>query len=106
MYCVTVTYPKSEGSNFNYDYYVKNHIPLCAQLLAQHGYLGYVLRSNQGEAPGSVELSYASIDLLFESQQQMETGLAEAGGAIVADLANYTNVHTQMSFSETTLSTI
>ena len=43
MYCVTVTYPKSEGSNFNYDYYVQNHISLCARLLAQHGYLGYVL---------------------------------------------------------------
>jgi uncharacterized protein (TIGR02118 family) len=105
MYCVTVTYPKSEGSSFNYDYYVQNHIPLCAELLAPHGYLGHVLRSNQGEAPGSDELSYASIDLLFESQQQMEAGLAETGESIIADLANYTNVNTQMSFSELTLCT-
>ena len=105
MYCVTVTYPKSEGSNFNYDYYVQTHIPLCAKLLAQYGYLGYVLRSKQGEAPGTDELSYASIDLIFESQQQMETGLAEAGGPIIADVANYTNVKTQMSFSELALHT-
>ncbi len=31
MYCLTVAYPKSEGTHFDLDYYRQTHIPLCAR---------------------------------------------------------------------------
>ena len=99
MYCVTVTYPKSEDTKFNHEYYVEKHIPLCAEAFAEYGFLGTVLRSGQGGAPGATDVNYASIDLLFASQAQMQQALAAAGRVVSADLANYTDAKPKMTFS-------
>ena len=100
MYCMTVTYPVGEDTHFDYDYYQATHMPLCARLLADHGYRGVVMRNNSGKGPGSGGLSYVSVDLLFESLEQLQAGLAAGGKEITADIPNYTNVQPQMSFSE------
>lgn len=100
MYCLTVTYPKSEGSHFDYEYYTGKHLPLCAEAFAGHGFQGSVLRTNQGSGPGSANLNYASIDLLFESQAHMGAALKAGGAAVNADVANYTDVSAKMGFSD------
>lgn len=100
MYCMTVDYPREEGSQFDYDYYRDKHLPLCKELLAEHGFAGTLLRLGTGRAPGGDDLLWASVVILFESLDQMKAGLAKAGGAIGADVANYTNVKPRMSFSE------
>ena len=79
MYCMTVTYPVGEDTHFDYDYYQATHMPLCARLLADHGYRGVVMRNNSGKGPGSGGLSYVSVDLLFDSLEQLQAGLAAGG---------------------------
>ena len=103
MYCLTVSYPKAESTHFDLEYYQQTHIPLCARLFAEHGYLGSVLRTDEGKGPGSGELSYASIDLLFESREQLQAALAAAGQEVSADLVNYTDARPRMSFAEISL---
>lgn len=103
MHCLTVTYPMSEGSSFDYRYYLETHMPLCGRLFAEHGYRGYVLRSKQGNAPGSADVNFASVDLLFDSAEQMGEALAAGGAEASADLVNYTNVTPSMSFSEVSM---
>ena len=103
MYCLTVTYPIGEDTTFDHDYYKNSHMPLCARLFADHGYRGYVLRNNQGKAPGSGDLNYASVDILFDSQQQMGAALAAGGKEVSADIVNYTTTTPSMSFSEVSL---
>jgi uncharacterized protein (TIGR02118 family) len=100
MHCLTVTYPIGEDTNFDNDYYTNSHMLLCARLFADHGYRGYVLRSNQGKAPGSADLNYVSVDLLFESAEQMGAALAAGGKEVGGDVVNYTNSTPSMSFSE------
>lgn len=100
MYCMTVTYPAVEGTRFDMDYYRDNHMPLCERLLAEHGFLGAVLRTDQGPAPGKGGLAYASLDLLFASAEQLGAGLAAHGKEISADIANYTDSTPTMVFSE------
>jgi uncharacterized protein (TIGR02118 family) len=99
MYCLTVTYPKGEGSTFDFDYYVQKHMPLCAELLGPHGLRGTVLRSGQGAAPGADNLTYASVDLLFDSPESLQAALQAGGAGVTADVPNYTNVKPQMTFS-------
>lgn len=99
MYCLTVTYPISDGSHFDQEYYVDKHIPLCAELFGPHGFRGTVLRTGQGSAPGKAELNYASIDILFDSAESMGAALQAGGKAVSADLANYTDVKPVMTFS-------
>ena len=103
MYCLTVTYPIGEDTTFDSDYYQNQHMPLCARLFADFGYRGSVLRSNQGKAPGSGDLNYACVDLLFDSPDQLQAALAAGGREVSADLVNYTNVKPMMSFAEVSL---
>lgn len=98
MYCLTVTYPKREGSSFDHEYYVSKHIPLCAQAFADHGFQGTVLRSEQGAAPGASDLNHASIDILFDSLENMKAALKAGGKQVSEDLKNYTNVQPVMTF--------
>ncbi len=100
MYCLTVTYPIGEDTRFDSDYYRDQHMPLCARLFADFGYRGSVLRTNQGKAPGSGDLNYASVDLLFDSLEQLQAALSAGGKEVSADLVNYTNAKPMMSFSE------
>ena len=96
---MTVTYPKGEATNFNMEYYLQTHIPLCARLLASHGYQGYVLHQDIGSKPGADDSAYARIDMIFASKADLLSGLTAHGGEINADIANYTNVKPTMSFS-------
>ena len=98
MYCLTVTYPKHEGSSFDHEYYVSKHIPLCAQAFAGHGFKGTVLRSEQGAAPGAADLNYASVDILFDSPENMSAALKAGGKQVSEDLKNYTDVQPVMTF--------
>ena len=104
MYCLTVTYPKTEGSHFDFDYYSEKHIPLCTEAFAGNGFLGTVLRTNQGSAPGSEDLCYASIDILFESPDHLKAALQTGGQAVTADVPNYTDVQPSMAFGDIDLS--
>jgi uncharacterized protein (TIGR02118 family) len=103
MYCLTVTYPKREGSTFDHEYYVSKHIPLCARLFADHGFQGTVLRSEQGAAPGAADQNYASVDILFDSPESMSAALKAGGKQVSEDLKNYTDVQPVMAFSAVTV---
>jgi uncharacterized protein (TIGR02118 family) len=103
MYSLTVSYPKAEGSSFDLEYYQQTHIPLCGRLFADHGYLGFVLRTDEGKGPGSADLNHASIDLIFESREQLQAALAAGGPEVTADVVNYTDARPRMSFSEMSL---
>jgi len=100
MYAMTVNYPKSEDSSFNADYYHNEHMPLCARLLAEHGYQGHILHAGKGAKPGASDKSYATVELLFDSLQSLQAGLGAHGAEITGDIPNYTNVQPEVSFSE------
>ncbi|PLW82371.1 EthD family reductase [Kineobactrum sediminis] len=103
MYCMTVEYPKTDNSTFDYDYFRDHHVPLCVHLFADHGYVGAVMRSHGGKKPGAGDLNWVAIDLLFESKDKLQEALAGGGAEVSADVPNYTNVKPHMSFSEVTL---
>ena len=100
MYCLTVVYPKDQSTRFDLEYYQNTHIPLCEKLFAEHGLSGYVLRTNEGQGPGSGDLNHASIDLLFESVEALQAALAAGGQQVSEDIANYTDATPRMSFAE------
>lgn len=100
MYCLTVSYPKSEDSKFDQDYYENSHLAMVKEKLGPLGLQRVVLRKNVGAKPGRGESYYASVDLVFENAGTMGKALADEGGAINADIVNYTNVKAEFGFSE------
>ena len=103
MITVNVLYRNSESVKFNMNYYLDTHIPLIRRLLgpALKGVL--VQQGIGGGAPGSPP-EYAVITALrFESMEAFQAVFPPHAAAVMADLANFTNVQPSIQFSEVRL---
>lgn len=101
MYCMTMTYPVSEGSVFDNEYYLGTHLPLCVAAFESHGFLGKVVRhAPSAVLSGDYTQNHLSVDLVFESDEALKQALKEEGADITADARNFTNVTPLLSFSE------
>jgi len=103
MYCLTVSYPKTENDHFDFDYYENSHLALVKDKFSPLGLQHMVLRTNVGSKPGGDDLFFASVDLVFDSIESMNTALASAGKEINADIVNYTSARAKYAFSALSL---
>lgn len=100
MYCLTVSYPKAEDAKFDYDYYENSHLVLVKEKFGPLGLQQVVVRKNVGSKPGGDDQFFASVDLVFDSIENMKNALGAAGADINADIVNYTDAKAQYSFAE------
>jgi uncharacterized protein (TIGR02118 family) len=83
MIRLSVFYPKTDGADFDHDYYRDRHVPLCAKTW---GIDGQIDRGIDGP-------NVAAVHFLFESAEAMGAAMAGPGTAeILADVANYTTI--------------
>jgi uncharacterized protein (TIGR02118 family) len=92
MIKVTVTYPSSDTSTFDHDYYAAMHIPLCKAAWSPSA--TEVHKGVNGPSVAAVEFSFESMEAF-----QAAMGRAETAG-VMADVANYTNITPVMQISE------
>jgi uncharacterized protein (TIGR02118 family) len=103
---ISILYPNSKGSRFDFQYYVDRHIPLAIQLLSAYpGYKGVsVERGLAGAGPGT-EAAYAAMcHFLFDSVGEFTTAFLAHGAQLQGDIPNYTNVQPVIQVSEVLLS--
>lgn len=101
MYCMTMTYPVSEGSVFDSEYYVDKHLPLCVAAFEPHGLVGKIVRhAPSAVLSGDYAQSHLSVDLVFESDEALQRALKQQGADVAADARNFTNVDPVLSFSQ------
>lgn len=92
MVTVSVLYPKSSQSRFDYDYYLRKHTPLVRSRWADMG-LAQVNMMRGETTPENGPPSFELIVLLtFTSPENLHAALAAFGSEIIADIANFTNV--------------
>ena len=92
MIRVSVLYPSGEGSTFDHDYYKNSHVPLACSTWNVAGEI------DKGISGPNV----AAVHFFFDSMDAMQAALALPGtGAVMADVANYTNATPVMQISET-----
>jgi uncharacterized protein (TIGR02118 family) len=93
MIRMSVLYPSGEGSTFNHDYYRDTHIPLCVSSWAT------VKRTEVDKGINGPNV--AAVHFFFDSMDDMQAAMGAAGtGAVMADVANYTNITPVMQISE------
>lgn len=100
MIKVSVIYPNSTGAKFDIGYYLGTHMPLVRtklgaalkQMAVEHGLAG--------GAPGSAPPYVAMGHLYFDSVDVFQASFAPHAKAIMADLANFTNVQPVIQISE------
>lgn len=82
----SVYYPKTEGARFDHDYYVGSHIPLAIET--------WGLDPSQVTVEKGINGPYeAAVHFTFASQDALGAALASEGsGAVMADVANYTDI--------------
>ena len=92
MIRLSVLYPAGEGATFDHDYYKDSHVPLCLRTWGLAG----------AEIDQGLDGPYvAAVHLQFESPEALQQAMANEGtGAIMADVANYTDIQPVMQTSE------
>jgi uncharacterized protein (TIGR02118 family) len=103
MIKVSVMYPNTPDARFDMSYYLDRHMPMVRDLM------GGVLKGmnvEQGLAggqPGAPAPYVALGHLFFESVDAFQAAFAEHGGAILADIPNYTNTQPTLQISQVKL---
>jgi len=91
MIRVSVLYPGGDDINFDHDYYKNTHVPLACSSW-----------NVAGEIDKGISGPYiAAVHFFFESMEHFQAAMASPGtGAVMADVANYTNTTPSMQISE------
>jgi uncharacterized protein (TIGR02118 family) len=100
MYILTVTYPKSKGATFDFDYYRNEHLPEVGKAFGPFG-LGYASVLKGEESLDGKEPAYFAIAILsFREEQGARDAVAsDAAKALIDDIPNFTNCKPVLQFN-------
>lgn len=88
----SVLYPRTDGAEFDHDYYQDKHVPLACKTWGLDG----------AEIDKGVDGPYvAAVHFLFPSVEAFHAALGASGtGEVIADVANYTTITPVQQISE------
>jgi len=92
----TVLYPNKEGATFDFDYYMKKHIPLANEILGGRFEVTKGLPGPGGEPPAY--LCRATINV--PSAADFAARNQKRGAELLADIPKYTNVTATIQMEE------
>ena len=96
MKCVTVLYPNKEGAKFDFDYYMKKHIPMVSELSGK----GIDVQRGLLSPMGSSLAFVCTARLWIDSVEHFQALMKQHGGKILADIPNYTNIEPILQIDE------
>jgi len=97
---VSLLYPNEKGKKFDTDYYFNKHIPMIRQKLGTACKCVDAEQGLSGILPGTPATNIAMCHLYFESIEVLQTAFGLHAQAIMADMANYTNIQPTVQISE------
>jgi uncharacterized protein (TIGR02118 family) len=101
MIRLSVMYPASAGSRFDWDYYLGPHRELARRLLTARGLVRTEIDRGIGGLPAGAAPPYHAIgDLFFQTVAEMESALQATVAEFIADEPNYTSVPSVVQISE------
>jgi uncharacterized protein (TIGR02118 family) len=94
--CVTLLYPNKEGARFDWDHYLKIHIPMGKKVFGDR----YEIRRAIAAVDGSPAPFLAIVRLFVDSREKFLELITQQGAALLADMPNYTNIEPVLQFDE------
>jgi uncharacterized protein (TIGR02118 family) len=97
-------YPAHTDARFDFDYYLKQHIPMVKDRMAEFG-IGEVTvdKGVAGLLPGTPADYVCVASIQFSSLESMQQGLGRHGIEIMGDIPNYTDVQPVIQVGEVLL---
>lgn len=93
MATLSVVYPRVPGRKFDYDYYVKTHLPLVGRRWSEAGLVAGEALLGKSAVDGSDSPYFAIGILHFESDDALQAALAgEHAGEVIGDIRNFTDI--------------
>jgi uncharacterized protein (TIGR02118 family) len=92
-------YPRQEGGNFDYDYYLKTHIPLVQDLVGDALKEVRIYKGNPGP-DGSPEAFVTFASLFFDSVEAFGEAFGPNAEKIMGDIPNFTNIEPVVQIDE------
>jgi len=99
MIRVSVMYPKQEGGEFDYDYYINKHMALVNDKWGE-SLRGVGVYKGIGGAGGADETYVTVANLLFDNVEAFEASLAAHADEIMGDIVNFTNINPTIQIEE------
>ena len=103
MIRLSALYPRTAESRFDMDYYVNRHVPMVRQKCGAALKGVWVDQGLAGFPPGTPPPYAAVGHLVFDSIDGFQGSFGAHLDAIVADIANFTNVQPVVQISEVKL---
>ena len=94
MIRLSVFYPKTEGAEFDHDYYRDSHVPLACKTWGIDAGDAQIDKGVDGPYEAAVHFTFGSLEALGAAMSSEDTG------AVIADVANYTSIQPVMQTSE------
>ncbi len=100
MIKVTILYPNNEGRKFDFDYYLKRHMPMSIERQGPTLRGVTVERGLCGVEPGSPPAFVAACHLFFDSMDAFLGAFMPHAEVLRGDIRNYTDIEPVIQFSE------
>ena len=103
---ISILYPNKAGARFDFDYYVRVHMPISIDLLSKHrGFRGVsVERGVSGPQPESPAAYVAMCHFLFTSAEDFVAAFMPHAEHLRDDMPNYTDIEPVIQFNEVLIS--
>lgn len=101
MPSLSVVYPRTSGTNFDYDYYRNTHMPLVLNRWGNAGLTGGEALLGQA-APDGAEAPYFAIGIIhFDTAESLQAALTgEHAPEIIGDIRNFTDAEPAIQINE------
>ncbi|MGY9049049.1 hypothetical protein P775_20280 [Puniceibacterium antarcticum] len=93
-----VLYPTTNGTHFDYDYYLESHMPMVATHMGAYISQTLVTKGLAG-GPDTPAAHYAIATMVFADQVAMDAAMENAG-PVLEDIVNFTDTTPQMLIGE------
>ena len=104
MIKVTVLYPNEADKKFDHGYWASTHLGLVQELLGPMGLVnGEMEKGISSTDPNEPAPFIAVGHLYFNTADEVHAAFATHAGAIMGDIANFTDIKPQFQISETLL---
>ena len=101
MVRLSVMYPASPGSRFDWEYYLGKHLELSRRPLEPRGLVRTEIDRGAGGLPSGAPPPFRAVGhLFFRTMGELETALAATAAHFIADERNYTDVPSVVQISE------
>ncbi len=100
MVRVTVLYKNSEGARFDFDYYVKTHLPLARERLRDFGIGRFEVDKGIEMHDGQKAIFLCIAHVEISSVESFKQGFEKHGEELLADIPKYTNIEPEIQISE------